>query len=116
MTLTGYLPCYVQKIKKNKLQFFIYQPSLSYYVIDFRDGSHGKSVEVVCKTVDISNAVRNVGAEFKQLSQNDKSIFLVNRLLNKKKDRFGLVFTERYINDSVYDGVEEEASLNIKVK
>jgi hypothetical protein len=65
------------KKKKNKLQFFIYQPnSLSYYVIDFRDSVVlAIQSEVTVRRRMIGGVLKGslsetlVNAEFKQLSQ-----------------------------------------------
>jgi murein DD-endopeptidase MepM/ murein hydrolase activator NlpD len=112
------------KDKKNKLQFFIYQPnSLSYYVIDFRDSVVSAYTKVRPVTVrrrmiggvlkgSLSETLVNAGVQAALASKMTKVYsWSIDFFKLKKGDRFGLVFTERYINDSVYDGVEElEAS------
>lgn len=112
------------KNKKNDLQVFIYQPdNLSYYVVDFRD----TSIAVYKKVKPVTIKRRTIGGVLKEsLSEtlgNEKIegalaskiakiyAYSIDFMKLKKGDRFALTFTERYINDSIYDGVEElEAS------
>ncbi|RTY85107.1 M23 family peptidase [Flavobacterium sp. LS1P28] len=112
------------KDKKHNLQAFIYQPdALSYYVIDMRD----TAVVVYKKTKPITIRRRTIGGVLKEsLSETLGNAKIEGALANKiakiyaysidfmklkKGDRFAITFTERFINDSVYDGVEElEAS------
>lgn len=112
------------KDKTNKLQVFVYQPdALSYYVLDFRD----TTVVAYKKTRPITIRRRTIGGVLKgslseTLGNSGVEAALANRITKiyswsidffklKKGDRFALTFTERFINDSVYDGVENlEAS------
>ena len=112
------------KDKTNKLQVFVYQPdALSYYVFDFRD----TTVVAYKKTRPITIRRRTIGGVLKgslseTLGNSGVEAALANRITKiyswsidffklKKGDRFALTFTERFINDSVYDGVENlEAS------
>ena len=112
------------KNKKNDLQVFIYQPdNLSYYVIDFRD----TDITVYKKVKPITIKRRTIGGVLKEsLSETLGNARIESALASKitkiyaysidfmklkKGDRFALTFTERFINDTVYDGVEElEAS------
>lgn len=112
------------KNKKNDLQVFIYQPdNLSYYVVDFRD----TAIAVYTKVKPVTIKRRSIGGVLKEsLSEtlgNEKIegalaskiakiyAYSIDFMKLKKGDRFALTFTERYINDSIYDGVEElEAS------
>ena len=112
------------KNKKNDLQVFIYQPdNLSYYVVDFRD----TAISVYKKVKPVTIKRRSIGGVLKEsLSEtlgNEKIegalaskiakiyAYSIDFMKLKKGDRFALTFTERYINDSIYDGVEElEAS------
>ena len=112
------------KNKKNDLQVFIYQPdNLSYYVVDFRD----TAIAVYKKVKPVTIKRRSIGGVLKEsLSEtlgNEKIegalaskiakiyAYSIDFMKLKKGDRFALTFTERYINDSIYDGVEElEAS------
>lgn len=112
------------KDKKNKLQVFIYQPnSLSYYVIDFRDSVVSAYKKVRPVTIrrrmiggvlkgSLSETLVNAGVQAGLASKMTKVYsWSIDFFKLKKGDRFGLVFTERYINDSIYDGVEDlEAS------
>jgi len=112
------------KDKKHKLQVFIYQPdALSYYVIDMRD----TAVVVYKKTKPITIRRRTIGGVLKEslsetlgnakiegaLASKIAKIYAysIDFMKLKKGDRFAITFTERFINDTVYDGVEElEAS------
>ena len=112
------------KNKKNDLQVFIYQPdNLSYYVVDFRD----TAVVVYKKFKPITIKRRAIGGVLKEslsetlgnarvegaLASKITKIYAysIDFMKLKKGDRFALIFTERFINDTVYDGVEElEAS------
>jgi murein DD-endopeptidase MepM/ murein hydrolase activator NlpD len=112
------------KDKKHKLQVFIYQPdALSYYVIDMRD----TAVVVFKKTKPITIRRRTIGGVLKEslsetlgnakiegaLASKIAKIYAysIDFMKLKKGDRFAITFTERFINDTVYDGVEElEAS------
>lgn len=112
------------KNKKNDLQVFIYQPdNLSYYVVDFRD----TAINVYKKIKPITIKRRTIGGVLKEsLSEtldnaNIEGIlaskiakiyaYSIDFMKLKKGDRFAIIFTERFINDSIYDGVEElEAS------
>ncbi len=107
------------KNKTNKLEVFIYQPdALNYYVIDLRD-----SVPTVYKkTKPLTIKRRTIGGVLKgslsetldaaniegALATRISKIFAwsVDFFKLKRGDRFGMTFTERYINDSIYDGVD----------
>jgi murein DD-endopeptidase MepM/ murein hydrolase activator NlpD len=112
------------KDKTNKLQVFVYQPdALNYYVFDFRD----TAVVAYKKTRPITIRRRTIGGVLKgslseTLGNSGVEAALASRITKiyswsidffklKKGDRFAITFTERFINDSVYDGVEKlEAS------
>jgi murein DD-endopeptidase MepM/ murein hydrolase activator NlpD len=112
------------KNKKNDLQFFIYQPNaLNYYVVDLRD----TAVVAYKKTKPITIKRRTIGGVLKEslsetlgnakiegaLASKISKIYAysIDFMKLKKGDRFAITFTERFINDTVYDGVEElEAS------
>ena len=112
------------KNKKNDLQVFIYQPdALNYYVVDLRD----TAIVVYKKTKPITIKRRTIGGVLKEslsetlgnakiegaLASKISKIYAysIDFMKLKKGDRFAITFTERFINDSVYDGVEElEAS------
>jgi murein DD-endopeptidase MepM/ murein hydrolase activator NlpD len=112
------------KNKKNDLQVFIYQPdALNYYVVDLRD----TAVIAYKKTKPITIKRRTIGGVLKEslsetlgnakiegaLASKISKIYAysIDFMKLKKGDRFAITFTERFINDTVYDGVEElEAS------
>ncbi len=108
------------KDKKNKLQFFIYQPdAIHYYVLDFRDTAmvaYKKTKPVTIRRKVIGGVLK--GSLSETLSNARVSTSLAQKITKiyswsidffkiKKGDRFGITFTERYINDSIYDGVDE---------
>ncbi|MFV5690621.1 peptidoglycan DD-metalloendopeptidase family protein [Flavobacterium sp. LT1R49] len=107
------------KNKTNNLQVFIYQPdALTYYVVDLRD----TAVVVYKKTKPITIKTRTIGGLLKgSLSETLEDANVEGALASKiskiyawsidffklkKGDRFAITFTERFINDSVYDGVD----------
>ncbi|KIA87110.1 peptidoglycan DD-metalloendopeptidase family protein [Flavobacterium sp. AED] len=107
------------KNKTNNLQVFIYQPdALTYYVVDLRD----TAVVVYKKTRPVTIKTRTIGGLLKgSLSETLESAKVEGSLASKiskiyawsidffklkKGDRFAITFTERYINDTVYDGVD----------
>lgn len=112
------------KNKKHDLQVFIYQPdALNYYVVDFRDST----VVAYKKTKPLTLKRRSIGGVLKEslsetlgnakiegaLASKIAKIYAysIDFMKLKKGDRFALTFTERFINDTIYDGVEElEAS------
>lgn len=106
------------KDRYKKLQVLVYQPDRgSYYVIDLRD-----SVSVYKKIRPITIKQRTIAGELDgSLSQalNKQGVdgALANKLTKvyawsidffklKKGDKFGITFTERYIDDTIYDGVD----------
>lgn len=112
------------KDKTNKLQVFVYQPdALSYYIFDLRDSivvAHKKTRPITIRRRTIGGVIK--GSLSETLGNASVEAALANRITRiyawsidffklKKGDRFGITFTERFINDSVYDGVEDlEAS------
>ncbi len=107
------------KDKSKKLQVFVYQPDrLTYYVVDFRD-----STSVYKKTRPLTLRRRTIaGALNGSLSETLENQNVNGALANKistvyawsidffklqKGDKFAITFTERYINDTIYDGVEQ---------
>ena len=106
------------KDRFKKLEVFVYQPDRgSYYVIDLRD-----SVKVYKKTRPIRIKQRTIagkldGSLSEALSKQGVDAALANKLTKvyawsidffklKKGDKFGITFTERYIDDTIYDGVD----------
>lgn len=107
------------KNKTNKLQVFIYQPdALTYYIVDFRDSlatAYKKVKPVTLKRKIIGGVLKSSLSE--TLGNNSVEAALANRITKvfswsidffklKKGDRYGLIFTERFINGKTYDGVE----------
>ena len=112
------------KDKTNKLQVFIYQPdAINYYIFDLRDSvvvAHKRKRPITIKRRSIGGVLK--GSLSETLGNASVEAALANKITKiyswsidffklKKGDRFGIIFTERFINDSVYDGVEDlEAS------
>lgn len=108
-----------EKNKAKKLQYFIYQPDqLNYCVIDFRDSivqvyKKKKPVTFRRRTVagelngSLSETLKNEGASA-SLTSELMSVYKwsIDFFKSKKGDKFAITFTERYINDSIYDGVD----------
>jgi murein DD-endopeptidase MepM/ murein hydrolase activator NlpD len=107
------------KSKTNRLSVFIYQPdALHYYVVDLRDSiavAHKKTKPLTLKRRTIGGLLKGSLSETLEgakvegaLASKISKIFAwsVDFFKLKKGDRFGLTFTERYINDSIYDGVD----------
>jgi murein DD-endopeptidase MepM/ murein hydrolase activator NlpD len=106
------------KDRYKKLQVLVYQPDrANYYVIDLRD-----SISVFKKTRPISIKQRSIagkldGSLSEALNKQGVDAALANKLTKvyawsidffklKKGDKFGITFTERYIDDTIYDGVD----------
>ena len=106
------------KDKTNKIELFIYQPDrLNYYVIDFRDSitAHKKIRPLTFKTRTIAGALNGSLSETLQNLKVDPALapkiakiyaWSIDFFKLQKGDKFGLKFTERYINDTIYDGVD----------
>lgn len=106
------------KDKTNKIQAFIYQPDrLNYYVVDFRDSIvvFKKTRPLTFKTRTIAGALNGSLSETLQKLKVDPSLapkiakiyaWSIDFFKLQKGDEFGLKFTERYINDTIYDGVD----------
>lgn len=106
------------KDRYKKLQAFVYQADRgSYYVVDLRD-----SVSVYKKIRPTSIKTRTIagsldGSLSEALNKQGVDGSLANKLTKvyawsidffklKKGDKFGITFTERYIEDTIYDGVD----------
>ncbi|WP_333599629.1 M23 family metallopeptidase [Flavobacterium sp.] len=106
------------KDKTNKLQAFIYQPDrLNYYIVDFRDSvvAHKKTRPVKFTTRTIAGALNGSLSETLQNLKVDPALapkiakiyaWSIDFFKLKKGDKFAMTFTERFINDTVYDGVD----------
>jgi murein DD-endopeptidase MepM/ murein hydrolase activator NlpD len=108
----------LSKDKTQKLQFLIYQPDLlNYYVVDLRDSvvvyKKKKPITFKRKTIageldgSLSESLKHEGASA-ALSSNLIQIYKwsIDFFKSKKGDKFAITFTERYINDTIYDGVD----------
>jgi len=110
--------CLRSKDKYNKLQYLIYQPNrIDYYLVDLTD-----SVVGFKKSRPLTFKVRTVAGELTgpltktlrdlkidpTLSGKLTKVFAwsIDFFKSKKGDKFALSFTERYINDTIYDGVD----------
>ena len=106
------------KDRTNKIQVFIYQPDrLNFYVVDFRDSItvHKKTRPLTFKSRIIAGALNGSLSETLQDLKIDPALapriakiyaWSIDFFKLKKGDKFGLKFTERYINDTIYDGVD----------
>ena len=106
------------KDRHKKLQVIVYQPDRgSYYVVDFRDSitAYKKTRPVRIKQRTIAGALD--GSLSDALNKQGVDAALANKLTKvyawsidffklKKGDKFGVTFTERYIDDTIYDGVD----------
>lgn len=106
------------KDKTKKLQVFIYQPDrLNYYIIDFRDSIivHKKTKPLTFKTRTIAGALN--GSLSETLANEKVDAALASKIAKvyawsidffklQKGDKFAITFTERFINDTIYDGVD----------
>ena len=106
------------KDKFNKLQYLIYQPDrLNYYLIDLTDSIVGFK-----KSRPLSFKIKTIAGELSgslsaTLKKNKIDASLSKKLTKvyawsidffklKKGDKFALSYTERYINDTLYDGID----------
>lgn len=106
------------KDRTNKIQVLIYQPDrLNFYVIDFRDSMvvYKKAKPLTFKTRTIAGALNGSLSETLQNLKVDPALapriakiyaWSIDFFKLKKGDKFALKFTERYINDTIYDGVD----------
>ena len=106
------------KDKYNKLQYLIYQPNrLDYYLVDLTDSIMGfkKSRPLTFKVKTIAG--RLSGSLVSTLRNEKIDASLSKKLMKvyawsidffklKKGDKFALSYTERYINDTLYDGID----------
>ena len=106
------------KDRTNKIQVLIYQPDrLNFYVIDFRDSIvvYKKAKPLTFKTRTIAGALNGSLSETLQNLKVDPALtprivkiyaWSIDFFKLKKGDKFALKFTERYISDTIYDGVD----------
>lgn len=110
--------CLRSKDKFNKLQYLIYQPDrLNYYLIDLTDSIVGFK-----KARPLTFKIRTVAGELTgSLTQTLRTLKIeptlsgrltkvyawsIDFFKSKKGDKFAISFVERYINDTLYDGVD----------
>jgi len=106
------------KGKSKKIRAFIYQPDhLSYYVIDLKDSikvyKHIEPVTIRRRTIagkldgSLSETLVKKGVEGAlAVSISKVYAWSIDFFKLQKGDKFAVTFTERYINDSIYDGVD----------
>lgn len=116
------------KDKSHRLQAFIYQPDrTSYYVVDLRDSviAYKKVRPITLKKRTIAMGLEGSLTESLQKQKVDPSFateiariyaWSIDFFKLQKEDRFAISFTERYINDSIYDGVERLDAAFIEYK
>jgi murein DD-endopeptidase MepM/ murein hydrolase activator NlpD len=106
------------KDKYNKLQYLIYQPNrLEYYMVDLTDSIVGykKSRPLTFKIRTIAGKI--TGSLAATLKKENIDPALSKKLMKvyawsidffklKKGDKYAISFTERYINDTLYDGID----------
>jgi len=106
------------KGKSKKIRAFIYQPDrLSYYVIDLKDSikvyKHIEPVTIRRRTIagkldgSLSETLVKKGVDGAlAVSISKVYAWSIDFFKLQKDDKFAVTFTERYINDSIYDGVD----------
>ena len=106
------------KDRHKKLQVLVYQPDRgSYYVVDFRDSITAykkiRPVRIKQRTIagvldgSLSDALNKQGVDAALANKLTKVYaWSIDFFKLKKGDKFGVTFTERYIDDTIYDGVD----------
>ena len=106
------------KGKSKKIRAFIYQPDrLSYYVIDLKDSikvyKHIEPVTIRRRTIagkldgSLSETLVKKGVDGAlAVSISKVYAWSIDFFKLQKGDKFAVTFTERYINDTIYDGVD----------
>jgi murein DD-endopeptidase MepM/ murein hydrolase activator NlpD len=107
------------KEKPNQLQVFIYQKdNIHYSVVDFRDTivkAFNKQKPITIKRRTIATAIH--GSLSETLNKNGVDAGVANNLAKiyeysidffkiQKEDKFAITFYEKYINDTIYAGVD----------
>ncbi|MCZ8198291.1 MAG: peptidoglycan DD-metalloendopeptidase family protein [Flavobacterium sp.] len=110
--------CLRSKNKYHKLQYLIYQPNrLDYYLVDLTDSVVGfkKSRPLSFKIRTIAGRVNgSLAATLKKegidasMSKKLTKVYAwsIDFFKLRRGDKFALSFTERYINDTLYDGID----------
>ena len=116
------------KDNEKKLQIFIYQSDrTNFYVVDFRDtvAAYHKTKPITIKRRTIASALDGSLSETLQRQKVDASLatqiakvyaWSIDFFKLQKGDKFAITFNERYINDSIYDGVENFESAFFEYK
>ena len=116
------------KDNEKKLQIFIYQSDrTNFYVVDFRDtvSAYHKTKPIIIKRRTIASALDGSLSETLQRQKVDASLatqiakvyaWSIDFFKLQKGDKFAITFNERYINDSIYDGVENFESAFFEYK
>lgn len=116
------------KDRYNKVKMFVFQQDqLNYILVDLRD-----SIVVYKKARPLTFKVRTVAGKISnslsQTLRNEKiDLDLKKRLIkvyawsvdffkSKKGDKFAVSYTERYINDTIYDGIDSLRSAFVEYK
>lgn len=106
------------KDKSKLLKAFVYQPDrTTYYVVDFRDSvvAHKKKKPITIRRRTIASALDGSLSEMLGKQKVDASLateiskvyaWSIDFFKLQKGDKFAITFTERFINDTIYDGVE----------
>ncbi len=106
------------KDKSKKLQVFVYQPDrTNYVVVDLRDSvmAYKKQKPITIKRRTIASQLDGSLSEMLGKQNVDAALateiskvyaWSIDFFKLQKGDKFAITFTERYINDSIYDGVE----------
>lgn len=106
------------KDRFNKVQIMVFQPDqLNYIFVDLRDSIvvHKRARPLTFKVRTIAGTLKNSLSQ--TLKDENIDIALKKRLIkvyawsidffkSKKGDKFAVSFTERYINDTIYDGID----------
>ena len=107
------------KDNSKKLKAFIYQSDrTNFYVVDLRDSvvAYHKTKPITIKRRTIASALDGSLSETLQRQKVDATLatqiskvyaWSIDFFKLQKGDKFAITFTERYINDSIYDGVED---------
>ena len=106
------------KDRTHKLQYLIYQPDrINYYLVDLTDSiiafKKSRPLTFKVKTVagklsgSLSSTLRNQKIDA-SLTKKIMKVYAwsIDFFRLKKGDKFAISYTERYINDTVYDGVD----------
>ncbi|MFT6748102.1 MAG: murein DD-endopeptidase MepM/ murein hydrolase activator NlpD [Flavobacterium sp.] len=116
------------KDKFHKLQYLIYQPNrLDYYLIDLTDSIVGykKSRPLTFKVRTIAGKLNGSLATTLRNQKIDPSLsrklmkvyaWSIDFFKLRKGDKFAVSFSERYINDTIYDGVDSLRSAYFEYK